>query len=253
VLSPGFENFFQEKHPFRMKVYKNLMRDGLAKEVDAFCIHSYPQWGLPLNLTDLNPWRLLDRKADQSNLIHSLREFGAQLPLYCTEFGGFGVPRDATPEQETSHALSILHNATILAHQGFRGVLYYELYDYDTTKTLHLVRHRDKYKTRGFIAYRKLIEALSGATPCELPQARILDTDYDGLVIKAFRRGQEDILCVWNNDTQPQSLRVEPRSGIWQQVKFSPTGEFLTSNVRADAGPLDVTISPFEFHILSRQ
>ncbi|MBI5395532.1 MAG: hypothetical protein HZA91_09580, partial [Verrucomicrobia bacterium] len=38
----------------------------------------------------------------------------------------------------------------------------------------------------------------------------------------------------------------------WQQVKFSPTGEFLTGKVQAAAGPLEATVSPFEFHILSR-
>jgi hypothetical protein len=259
VLSPGFENFFQDKHPFRFKVYENLLRRGMAGEVDAFCIHSYPRVEAPRSLSDPKPWRLLDRKADSSNLIHSLRGHGVQLPLYCTEFGVFRLPGGAGVKEETLNALEILRGAAILAHQGFRGVLFYELYDYQRGKTIHLARHTDKYKTRGFIAFRKLIEALAGAAPCEppqIPQARILDADYDGLVIKAFRRGQEDILCIWSNDAQPRGLRLEPRSSaspaIWQQVKFSPAGEFLTGNVRAEAGPLDVTVSPLEFHILSR-
>ncbi|MBI3986742.1 MAG: hypothetical protein HY343_07475 [Lentisphaerae bacterium] len=114
-------------------------------------------------------------------------------------------------------------------------------------------------------AYQRLIAALTGATACEvkqIPQARIYDSDTSGLVIKAFRRGSEDILCLWNNAPTPRTLRLHaspPSSGeapIFEHVRFAPAGEFLTERTwspgDAAVRDVDLTVAPLEFHILSR-
>jgi hypothetical protein len=115
------------------------------------------------------------------------------------------------------------------------------------------------------LAYHTLIAALTGAAATELPQipqARIFSGDYSGLVIKAFRRGSEDILCLWNNAATPRMarLRLKPTAAgdlpLWEHIRFAPAGAFLTHRAWAsDDGAANVigsTVAPLEFHILAR-
>lgn len=270
ILSPGFEDFLNPRMgplfgDFARKVYTRLLSDGLAKYVDGFCIHSYPA-GFPGQappLGDPRPWRKFDQAVDAGKLIQLLTQHNVRLPLYCTEFGGFQLPRKAGAEAETAAALALLRNGCILAHQGFRLVTYFELYDWGASTGL--LRYKDQHRTRGFSAYRKLIAALTGATACEvrqIPRARIDDRDPSGLVIKAFRRGSEDVLGLWNNAATPWNVRLRvnpPAAGdapIWEHVRFAPKEAFLTERTwgSGDIGARDVelVVAPLEFHLLSR-
>ncbi|MBI4616204.1 MAG: hypothetical protein HY720_21490 [Planctomycetes bacterium] len=270
ILSPGFEDFFNVPGPvfpeYARRTYERLLTDGMAEHVDGFCIHSYPA-GFPGKappLDDIPSWREFDEAADTGRLAELLARHDVRLPLYCTEFGGFRVPRKAGAEAETAAALALLRNGSILAHQGFRLVTYFELYDWGDSMT-YLVRFQDQHRTLGFAAYQRLIGALSGATACELPQipqARILGSDYGGVVIKAFRRGPEDIVCLWSNAATPRRVRLRETtqaagdSPLWEHARFAPSGDFLTEKIwcpgEAEARDFEVTVASLEFHILSR-
>ncbi|MBI2919564.1 MAG: hypothetical protein HYY18_00600 [Planctomycetes bacterium] len=114
---------------------------------------------------DPEAWRAFDRAADPSDLARLLQKHGGK-PLYCTEFGGYRLPREADAEQQRRAALALLRNGCLLAHQGFRGVHYYELFDWGNSLTW-LVRSADGHRSLGFEAFRRLASALAGATPRE--------------------------------------------------------------------------------------
>jgi len=271
ILTPGFEDFFNAPGSvfpdFARNVYSRLLASGMARYVDGFCIHSYPAGfpGRAPRLRDAKAWIELDRAADTGKLHELLRRHDVRLPLYSTEFGGFQLPRKAGKKDETAAALALLRNACILAHQGFRLVTYFELYDWDKDAQTYLVRYDGGRRTRGFTAYQKLILALTGATGSEvrrIPGARILDADYEGLVVKAFRRGPEDILCLWNNAGKPRTVRLRskaPRAGdapLWEHVRFGAKKAFLKERTwgidAAGAGDVELTLAPRDFQILSR-
>lgn len=271
ILSPGFADFLNAPGPvfpeFARLVHTRLLSGGMAKHVDGFCIHSYPAGypGKAPRLDDPQPWRKFDQAADTGRLMQMLTQHNVRLPLYCTEFGGFQLSRKASVEDETAAALALLRNGCILAHQGFRLVTYYELYDWDEKSLTYLVQDKDRRRTRGYSTYQRLIAALAGAAPCEvpqIPQTRVYDSDYSGLVIKSFRRGSEDILCLWSNAATSCTVQLRtkpPAAGdapILEHVRFSPEGDFLTEKAwgGGDAGSRDVelTVAPLEFHILSR-
>lgn len=268
ILSPGFEDTPPGTETFPTTLHTDLLTGGLLKHVDAFCMHSYPVGFPSRKLPSSSPegWRAFDRSADSSDMIRILQQYDKTTKLYCTEFGGYRLPRGAAVEQETAAALAILRNGSILSHQGYAGAHYYELYDWDESTLTYLMRWRDRYKTRGYLAYQKLISALAGAVPfkgARVPQSRILGCDYSGLVIKAFRRGPEDILCIWNNDARQRNLRLqmEPLNQpnercFFQHAAFSETGDFMTDrawtteNVLKD--DLVIAVAPLDFHIFSR-
>jgi hypothetical protein len=271
ILSPGFEDFFNAPErlfaDFARNVYTRLLAAGMSQYVDGFCVHSYPAGypGKAPELRDTKAWAEFDRAADAGRLLQMLRQHEVHLPLYSTEFGGFQLPKKASKKDETAAALALLRNGCILAHQGFRLVTYYELYDWDQDAMTYLVRYEDRRRTRGFLAYQKLILSLTGATGSEvpqIPQARILDSDYSGLVVKAFRRGSEDILCLWNNASKPRAVRLRSRESaageapLWEHLRFTTKKEFIQEETwgvgDAKARDVELTVAPLEFHVLSR-
>ncbi len=272
ILSPGFADPDHFPSPslnaFAQTVRVNLLAGGLADHVDCFCIHSYPVGynnPAPSLRDNKKAWQDFDQAADFTELIRLLDQYKAKLPLYCTEFGGFKLSPSASVQEETAAAMALLRNGCILAHQGFRGLIATELYDYDKKALTYLVRSNDKHRTRGYLAYQKLIAALAGAEASvipQIPQATVLGCDYSGLVVKAFRRGDEDILCMWNNNAAQQTigfrLRGQPQQNkidFWEHTKFSATGEFLTEATRGDEiaakGEIEISIAPLDFHIVS--
>jgi len=272
ILSPGFADPDHFPSPslnaFAQAVRVNLLAGGLADHVDCFCIHSYPVGynnPAPSLRDNKKAWQDFDQAADSTDLIRLLDQYKTKLPLYCTEFGGFKLSPNASVQEETAAAMALLRNGCILVHQGFRGLIATELYDYDKKALTYLVRSNDKHRTRGYLAYQKLIAALAGAVPSvvpQIPQATILGCDYSGLVVKAFRRGDEDILCMWNNNAAQQTIRFrihgQPQQNkidFWEHTKFSATGEFLTEAASgpeaAAKGEIEISIAPLDFHIVS--
>ncbi len=267
ILSPGFVDPLPGSDAFVNALHREVLDRGILEQVDAFCYHNYPL-GFPsgkVPLSDPEAWRAFDRSADSRDLIDLLESHGGK-PLYCTEFGGYRLPAATEGPEETPAALATLRNGCILAHQGYRGIAYFELFDWGGATT-YLVRHADAHRTRGFEAFRRLSEALTGSVPREsprIPLSRIRDCDYDGLVVKAFSRGSEDILCIWNNDTRRHTLGLRPQAPpqranevcFWEHARFALKGEFVTEEKLViedrSAEDLEVAVEPFEFHIFSR-
>jgi len=271
ILTPGFADFSHFRDPtlndFAQMVISKLLAKGLGDHVDAFCVHSYPvgyNVAAP-SVWNSKAWRSFDEAADSSSLIRLLDRYNVKASLHCTEFAGFKLPQIASPEEETAAAIGILRNGCILAHQGFVEMICTELYDYDKKVLSYLVRSKDQHKTRGYLAYQKLIAALTGAEPYEvrqIAQSKILDCDYSGLVVKGFRRGSEDILCIWNNDSRQRTIRFELReqaqsseTGFWEHIRFSARRSFFSETVsgaeKAASGKIEIPVAPLDFHIVS--
>jgi len=181
IISPGFVD--PDMVPAEWTMVKYLLNQKSFDRLDALCIHKYP-FGVdaaPPPGKSFYPWIDLDHRTDESALLKILQDNGkSDMPLWCTEAGGFGNGR--------LDGLADLHVGSIMAHQGFCGLHFTSL-----PVTLNL-----------------LSEAVTGATPVEWGPCKQTDSDYSGVVIKMFTRGPEDIIILWNNSDQLHSITFTP-------------------------------------------
>jgi len=181
VISPGFVD--QDMFPSEWTMLKYLMDHRTLDQLDALCVHKYP-FGVdvmpPPGKSSLS-WVELDAITDETPLLRELQKRGKDnMPLWCTELGGMMTDRLS--------GLAYLRMGTILAHQGFDG-----LHFTSQPVTLNLLQ-----------------EAITGAEPVEWGPCRKTNSNHSGVVMKTFTRGPEDIVVLWNNSDETQSVRFVP-------------------------------------------
>ena len=211
----------------------------------------------------LRRWRKFDDDTTMRGLVALMKKYGVEKPLWITEFGGHPAAH------ERSQGLGILRQAAILVAEGAKGLHYYEFYDYPHEPSRYqLVRHEDKYRTLGLVAYSQAIRYLTGASyepdRCEVHSPG--DSAADNLPYRVFGRGDETIICLWSNAATPAEveIRTKEKCGAVHVATFCPQDAFLTETSLSPGGStadgttriisdhrLTTVLYPLEFRILS--
>jgi len=267
LTTPGFETVFRktwpDKAPF-FQMWEYLFKGGIQRYCQRVGVHNFP-FGYndePPQLNDLANWRKLDENADSGELITLMKKYNIPLGVWLTEIGGWRNS-DAT---EVNQAMAMLRTTAIIAHQHGEGILTVGLYDYPTDDSpyVYLMKHENHHKTYGFYAYQQLISSLCGATPYESGKIRnssIVGATYGSVVPKLFNRGNEDILCLWNNSSSSEKVTLKLAGGFRKsqlfeitETGFSARGEFYSQRRYsgfADSGDsLSFTLQPLDFRVI---
>jgi len=282
ILTPGFVPGAKEPGSEVYRMVEKLFQMGMAEWVDFINLHIYPASSHPIPTTPaqgykvdgrevvsweatLRCWRQFDENITTRGLLDLMKEYGISKPLWVTEFGG----HPATHER--FQGLGILREAAVLVSEGAKGLHYYEFSDYPHEPSrLQLVRHEDKYRTLGLVAYSQAIRYLTGASHeperCEVSRAG--GRSEKEVPCRVFGRGKETIVCVWSNAAQPVEVQIRTRERFASVhiSTFSVRGEFLTESKLSPGGEaagagarivsdrqLIVLLHPLQFRILSLQ
>ncbi len=181
VISPGFGDMDMFSASWAMLKYQ--IDHGMLDKIDALCVHKYPL-GVDAKSPpgdSFLPWMELDYLTDETQLVQLMQKNGkGDMPLWCTELGGFG--------NDWLDGLAYLRMGSILAHQGFTGLHY-------TSLPINLL---------------PLEESITGATPVEWKSSKKINSNYEGVVVKTFTRGAEDVIILWNNSDNTQTISFTP-------------------------------------------
>lgn len=176
-------------------------------------------------------WIAQDRATDLSELLADVRELEESgtrvrlddLAMFDTEIHSgwhemYGGASSALTTR-AREAMAALRIGTIMAHQGFVGLEFTNApLDPDDFNLLpvHLSGSRPVWRWGA----QRIIED---------------ETAYDGVVYKLFTRGNEDVIAVWSNGTDPADLVLDLASG---DTCFSAAT--VTTVAATDDGALDV-------------
>lgn len=283
ILCPGFVD--GARKPFRnikggkikthaYAMLEWLLASGMGQYIDAINLHNYPTFKKNEGrLYSLKPeylvnWREFDQTTDSSEVLGLLERYKLNLPIWTTEFGGFRLGANPGENEFRRQAMAILRSAAIIAHQRGEGILFFELYDYTHPNDImdsYLMLNTDHAELPGFLAYRHIISALTGASPFShkrFKNSMVIGSDYSGLVYKMFTRTDEDVICLWNNFRKDITVVLIFKKDISSKhfmalnfEKFRPSGEFVlineTSGQDINDKMLTLTLKPFEFIIIT--
>jgi|GEM_PF-2940631 len=250
ILSPGFvaEAKKAGSDPYRMM--EKLFQMGMGDWVDFINLHIYPLGFREVPLAPsgwkvdgkevvswektLKNWRQFDKEITIKDLQALMEKYGVKKPIWITEFGG----HPATFER--SQGLGILRQVAVLVSEGAKGLHYYEFYDYPHEPgRFQLVRHADKHRTLGLVAYSQAIRYLTGARhEPERCEVRRGEMDEDNLPCRVFGRGGETIVCLWSNCAKPAEIEIRTKNSFASAhvSTFSPDEQFLTQTSLVAAG-----------------
>lgn len=266
LTMPGFENKTRKpwNQPLYFSIWKTLFDQGIQRYCQRVGVHDFPLWynGEPPAIDDLSAWRKLDQNADSSRLLKVMNEYRVPPAIWLTEYGGFRN----SDETELSNAMAMLHTIAIIAHQRGEGMITVGLYNYPTDDSpyVYLMKYENHHKTLGFYALKQMISSLSGAQPFEtekVKNSQIVDADYSSIVPEMFTRGNEDILCLWNNTSTPQRVNLplapgfsKPRIFELLETRFSTRRQFYSqrrySKFSDSGGGFVFELRPLDFIVL---